>query len=92
LPVQRNRNHLLPNFLYLHTLMPLTAALKRIKTMMKGFHDNSSTDILSTTLRLQTFGLPTFGILPHFSVWDCHTSNFFSANHYFHQFELFLAL
>src|SRR6218665_3183894 len=41
------------------------------------FHDNSSTNIspTCTTLCLQTFCLPTFAILPHFSVWDCQTSN-----------------
>jgi len=30
----------------------------------------------STTISLQTFGLPTFGLLPHLSVWGSHTSNF----------------
>src|SRR6218665_1822375 len=37
----------------------------------QGFHDNSSTDISSTTLRLQTFRL-----LLYTSVQDCYTSNF----------------
>src|SRR6218665_3951923 len=36
-----------------------------------GFHDNSSTDISSTTLRLQTFRL-----LLYTSVQDSYTSNF----------------
>ena len=49
----------------------------------KRFHDNSSRDISSTTLCLETFRLPTFGILPHFSVWDCHASNFYVSKSLF---------
>jgi len=52
------------------------------------FHDISSTDIWSTTLRLQTFN-----ILQHFSLYGTviHPTSV-SANHYFHQFQLLLTL
>src|SRR6218665_1478305 len=43
---------------------------------MKGFHDNSSTDIWSTTLRLQTFRLQTFRLLLYTRVQDSSTPNF----------------
>src|SRR6218665_2678585 len=43
---------------------------------MDWFHDNSSTDIFSTTLRLQTFRLQTFRLLLYTSVPESYTSNF----------------
>src|SRR6218665_2356232 len=43
---------------------------------LRGFHDNSSTDISSTTHRLQTFRLQTFRLLLYTSVQDSYTSNF----------------
>src|SRR6218665_659030 len=42
----------------------------------RRFHDNSSTDIWSMTLRLQTFRLQTFRLLLYTSVQDRYTSNF----------------
>src|SRR6218665_1959259 len=41
-----------------------------------GFHDNSSMDISSTSLRLQTFRLQTFPLLLYTRVQDSYTSNF----------------
>src|SRR6218665_4052515 len=43
---------------------------------LTGFHDNSSKDISSTTLRLQTFRLQTFRLLLYTSAQDSYTSNF----------------
>src|SRR6218665_1742809 len=51
---------------------PTATACYLAKTGYRGrFHDNSSTDISSTTVRLQTFRL-----LLHTSVQDSYTSNF----------------
>ena len=57
-----------------------------------GFHDNSSTDISSTTLRLKTFRLQNFVYycIPAYRTVIHPTS--VSANHYFHQFQLLLTL
>src|SRR6218665_1578400 len=51
-----------------------------------GFRDNNglinqsiSFNETKNRLGLQTFGVPTFGLLPHLSVWDRYTSNFCSS-------------
>jgi len=37
-----------------------------------------------TTIGLHTFGIATFGLLPHLGVWDSHNPTSVSSNHYFH--------
>src|SRR6218665_2693756 len=48
----------------------------RVFLYIQRFHDNSSADISSTTLRLQTFRRQTFRLLLYTSVEDSYTSNF----------------
>src|SRR6218665_3440531 len=51
-------------------------ASRKADLMQVRYHDNSSADILSTTLSLQTFRLQIFRLLLYTRVQDSYTSNF----------------
>src|SRR6218665_3522683 len=72
LPLSRNRRHhrnRQSNACSVCPIVILTLTTTR-------FNDNSSTDISSTTLRLQRFSIKIFCLLLYTSAQDSYTSNF----------------